>query len=101
MRVRRISLLLLGATVLVAGTAGALLLRGHRDVTTSSEEAYRYYRLGLENEQKLYYKEAMAAWAEALRHDPHFVMAGIRLAAYVSERDPERAKSLVECVSRY
>lgn len=85
----------------LAGTAAAFYVRSRREVTTSSAEALKSYRLGRENEQKLYDREALAAYAEALRHDPHFVMATIRLAGFMRGRDPQRAKSLVESVSRH
>lgn len=83
-----------------AGTAGAFLLRSRRDVTTSSEEAYRWYVKGRDNQLKLYEREAVQAYAEALKHDPHFVMATVRLAAYQGQRDPERARSLIEAAKK-
>jgi tetratricopeptide (TPR) repeat protein len=98
---RRILAIVLGVVgVAVAGTAGGFYLRSRRDVTTSSEEAYRFYKLGRENDAKLYEKEATAAYAEALKHDSQFVMATLRLADKISERDPERAKSLVQAAAR-
>lgn len=83
-----------------AGTATAFLLRGRRDVTTSSEEAYRCYAAGRDNQLKLYEKEAIQSYAEALKHDPHFVMATVRLAAYQGMRDPERARSLIDAAKK-
>jgi tetratricopeptide (TPR) repeat protein len=96
-------LVVLGVVLLAAaGTAAAaFLFRGRREVTTSSSEALRYYRLGRENEQKLYHREALAAYAEALRHDPKFVMAAVHLARYLRERDVERAKSVISCAARF
>ncbi len=85
---------------ILGGSAAAFFMTGRRDVTTSSAEAYRCYRVGRENEQKLYEKEAMAAYAEALSYDPGFVMAGVRLASHLMERDPERAKTLFKKVTR-
>ncbi len=86
--------------LVAAGTAAAFLLRTGRDVTTSSAEAYRLYRLGVENERKMYPREAISAYAAALAQDPHFVMASLRLAALLSGRDPERARSLVTCATQ-
>ena len=84
--------------LLTAGAAlGAYAVFGRREVTTSSSEALQYYRLGKENELKMYYKEAIGAYAEALRLDPNFVMATVRLAALTRDRDPERARILFEC----
>jgi len=83
--------------VLTAGVAfGAYTVLGRRDVTTSSSEALRCYRLGRENELKLYYNEARAAYGEALKHDPNFVMATLRLASLTREQDPERARALFD-----
>lgn len=93
---------LVAVTLLLAGGAGAALaIRSRREVTTSSAEALRHYRLGRENELKMYEREAASSFAEALRYDPHFVMATIHLAGYLRQRDPARASSIVECVSRY
>lgn len=95
---RRILLAGLGF-LLVAGVAlGAYTILGRREVTTSSAEALRYYRLGRENERNMYYSEAMSAYAEALKRDPHFVIATVRLAALTRDRDPDRARALFEAV---
>lgn len=84
--------------LLTAGAAlGAYAVFARREVTTSSSEALQYYRLGREHDRNMYYKEALGAYAEALRLDPHFVMATLRLAYLTRERDPERARSLLEC----
>ncbi len=91
----------MAAVLVVAGTAAAFLLGARRDVTTSSDEAYRLYRQGRENELKLYRREAMADYAEALSHDPHFVMATVRLAGAMMGKDPARSRSLLECASRF
>jgi tetratricopeptide (TPR) repeat protein len=92
---RRILLSGLGF-LLVAGVAlGAYTFFGRREVTTSSSEALRFYRLGRENELNMYYPEAMSAYAEALKLDPNFVMATIHLAGRLMDRDPDRARALV------
>ena len=84
----------------VAGTAAAFLLRSGRDVTTSSDQAYRLYHEGLENELKMYYREAMASYAQALQHDPHFAMATLMLAVQMRGKDPERAQTLLASATR-
>jgi tetratricopeptide (TPR) repeat protein len=99
--VRRASLLALGGLLTVGVAFGAYSFLGRREVTTSSAEAYRLYKLGRENELKLYYKDAVANYAEALSHDGHFVMATVRLAAYMRERDPERAKALMDGIESF
>ncbi len=100
-RVRVLPLVLALAGLAAAGTAAAFRLRAQRDVTTSSEQAYKAYRAGVENDLKMYEREAMSSYAEALRYDPHFVMATLRLADKMRGRDPERAASLLASAARY
>jgi tetratricopeptide (TPR) repeat protein len=78
--------------ILVAGVAAALLLTNRRDVTTSSDEAYRVYREATENERRFYFKESRVGFARALELDPDFAMAMLGLAR-MSEK--EQALSLV------
>lgn len=94
---RRLLFAGLGLLLMAGAALGAYAVFGRREVTTSSSEALQYYRLGRENERNMYYKEALGAYAEALRLDPHFVMATLRLATLTRDRDPERARSLLEC----
>ncbi|HEX9303883.1 MAG TPA: tetratricopeptide repeat protein [Thermoanaerobaculia bacterium] len=83
--------------VAVAGVAAALYLSNRRDVTTSSDEAYRVYREATENERRFYTKEARVGFARALELDPDFAMAMLGLAR-MSER--EQARSLVHRAER-
>ena len=53
------------------------------------------YNEARENDLKMYEREAISGYAEALQYDPHFVMATLRLADKMRGRDPERAKSLL------
>ncbi len=94
-RVRALPLVLGLAGLVAAGTAAAYLIRQNRDVTTTSDQAYRLYKQGAENDLKLYERDAMSSYAEALKYDPHFVMATLKLADKMRGRDPERAKSLL------
>ncbi len=71
-----VTILLLAA----AGVALALYLGGRRDVTTSSEQAYRAYHEALENERRFYSKEAKDGYARALSLDPQFAEAMLGLA---------------------
>ena len=83
-----------------AGTAGAFFLRSRRDVTTSSEQAWKAYNEARENDLKMYEREAISGYATALQYDPHFVMATLRLADKMRGRDPDRAKSLLASAAR-
>ncbi|MFI5180437.1 MAG: tetratricopeptide repeat protein [Thermoanaerobaculia bacterium] len=94
---RRLLLAGLGLVLTAGAALGAYAYLSRREVTTSSNEALQYYRLGRENERKMYAREALAAYAEALKLDPHFVMATVRLAYLTWDRDPERARALFEC----
>ena len=89
------------AGLAVAGTAGAYFLRARRDVTTTSEKAWRAYHEAVENDLKLYERDAISGYAAALQEDPHFVMATLRLADHMRGRDPARAKSLLVSAARY
>lgn len=93
---RRLLFALLGLLLTAGAALGAYAVFGRREVTTSSSEALQYYRLGRENELNFYKKEALAAYAQALERDPSFVMATVRLAAILRDRDPDRARALFE-----
>lgn len=88
------------ASALAAGTAAAFLYSHRRDVTTASPEALRLYREARENEQRLYFREAISGYANALGQDPNFVMAGVRLSALLRGKDPQRARDLLACVGK-
>ncbi|MDL2719085.1 MAG: tetratricopeptide repeat protein [Acidobacteriota bacterium] len=98
---RRFFLVVAVAGLAVAGTAGAYFLRARRDVTTTSEKAWRAYHEAAENDLKMYEREAISGYAAALQEDPHFVMATLRLADKMRGRDPDRAKSLLASAARY
>jgi tetratricopeptide (TPR) repeat protein len=99
-RLKKTLLTAVGLLVLGAGTAVAVFVRGGREVTTRSEEAYRFYRKGLEDERRLYRKDALASYAKALELDPGFTMAMLRLAGNTAGRDRARARSLVQSAAR-
>ncbi|HTO88867.1 MAG TPA: tetratricopeptide repeat protein [Thermoanaerobaculia bacterium] len=70
-----------GLVLLIAvGAAAALYFGSRREVTTSSEPAYRAYREALENERRFYYKEARDGFAKALELDPQFAEAMLGLS---------------------
>ena len=83
--------------IAAAGVAVALLLNNRRDVTTSSDAAYRSYREAVENERRFYLKEAQKGFARALELDPEFAMAMAGLARYAEK---ERALSLLRQADR-
>jgi tetratricopeptide (TPR) repeat protein len=68
--------------LLLAAAAGlaAVYTRSSREVTTSSDEAYKAWREAIENERRFYMKEARLGFARALQLDPQFAMAMIGLA---------------------
>ncbi|MCM3876554.1 MAG: tetratricopeptide repeat protein [Thermoanaerobaculia bacterium] len=98
---RPVLLTLAVAGLALAGTAGAYFMRTRRDVTTSSEKAWRAYHEAAENDLKMYEREAISGYAAALQEDPHFVMATLRLAEKMRGRDPDRAKSLLASAARH
>ncbi|MBK9375146.1 MAG: tetratricopeptide repeat protein [Holophagales bacterium] len=99
-RLKKTVLTAVALVVVGAGAAATVLARSGRDVTTTSAEAYEFYRKGLEDERRMYHKDALASYAKALELDPHFSMATLRLAGNLAGRDWERARSLVQTVSR-
>jgi tetratricopeptide (TPR) repeat protein len=91
---KRRAISLLGVTFLaVAGVAAALLLTNQREVTTSSDAAYRVYREAVANERAFYVKDARLGFAKALELDPDFVMAMLGLAR-LSEGAGQKEQSL-------
>lgn len=99
-RLQKTVLIAVALVALGAGTAAAVLARSGRDVTTTSVEAYEFYRKGLEDERRMYHKDALASYAKALELDPHFTMATLRLAGNMASRDRDRARSLVQWAAR-
>ncbi|HEY6065266.1 MAG TPA: tetratricopeptide repeat protein [Thermoanaerobaculia bacterium] len=83
--------------VAVVGVAAALLLTGQREVTTSSDAAYKLWREALENERRFYMKEARLGYAKALELDPDFAAAMLGLAR---QSDKEQALSLLHRAER-
>lgn len=73
--------------VAAAGVA-AVYARNNREVTTSSDQAYRAWKEATENERRFYFKEARLGFAKALELDPQFAMAMIGLARN-SEREQQ------------
>ncbi len=68
------------------------------EVTTHSQEAYRYYLEGLDYDNKLYLSEAEGSYRRALALDSTFAMAYYRLAGLVG--GPE-GKSLIAQAVKY
>jgi tetratricopeptide (TPR) repeat protein len=83
--------------VAVVGVAAALLLTNQREVTTSSDAAYRLWREAIENERRFYMKEARLGFAKALELDPDFAAAMLGLARH---SDKEQALSLLHRAER-
>ena len=94
---RAVSLVVVAFLLVAGGLAALYLTSNHREVTTSSAAAYDAYREGVENDRRVYRKEAQVAYARALSLDPNFAMAMMRLAR-LSNRD--QAVALVERARR-
>jgi tetratricopeptide (TPR) repeat protein len=95
---KRNAISLLGLAFLaIAGVAAALLLSNQREVTTSSDAAYRLWREALEDERRFYMKEARLGYAKALELDPDFAAAMLGLAR---QSEKEQALSLLHRAER-
>jgi tetratricopeptide (TPR) repeat protein/predicted Ser/Thr protein kinase len=66
------------------------------DVTTHSEDAYRYYVEGWDYIYKYYFPEARESFRKALGHDSTFAMAYWSLARFTSE--PEKSTQMDKAV---
>lgn len=86
-------LLLLGA-----GVSAAFFMSHRRDVTTTSKAAYEAFMEGRANEQRMYKKEARAAYAKALELDPTFAMAMVAIAQ--ETKDDEQRTALLKRAAR-
>ena len=62
----------------VAAVSAALFLLPRRQVTTSSDRAYREYVEGNEDYDRMYFADARRHYEKALSDDPKFVMAMVR-----------------------
>lgn len=62
-------------------------LMDRRDVTTSSDKAYKAYEKGLDYSNKLYFKESLQEFERAVKLDPQFAMAHLRAAGLYWEFD--------------
>jgi len=72
--------LLLLIFVILVVVSGVYALRDQKKVTTSSDKAYKSYVNGVELIHKLYNKEALAEFENAVKLDSNFAMAYSRLA---------------------
>lgn len=79
-RQKMIKRLLLLIFVILVVVSGVYALRDQKKVTTSSDKAYKAYLNGVELMHKLYYKEAIAEFENAVKLDSNFAMAYSRLA---------------------
>ncbi len=76
--------------------------RSVAEVTTHSQEAYRYYLEGLDYFNKIYYSEAERSFRKTLEFDSTFAMAYFRLAVMKhDEGDDREAKELIAEARKY
>ncbi|MCD4750285.1 MAG: tetratricopeptide repeat protein [Thermoanaerobaculales bacterium] len=89
--------ILLVVVVLVVAAVGVSLVALSRSAewTTQSNEALVEFEAGLGANQKLYKQEARAHFELALKLDPDFVVAKIRIADSCRHEDEERSKKLL------
>ncbi len=72
------------------------------DVTTRSQEAYRYYLEGMDYYNKYYWTEAEKSFKKALEYDSTFAMAYHRLAIIKNyDGDNRAAKELLTKATKY
>jgi tetratricopeptide (TPR) repeat protein len=77
MKFRRIILIVF---LVLVGASLIYALMDKRDVTTSSDKAYEAYRRGVELSYRLYNREALQAFEQAVKLDPNFAMAYSHMA---------------------
>ena len=77
MKFRRIVLVIF---LILVGASLIYALMDKRDVTTSSDKAYEAYRQGIELSYRLYNREALQQFEQAVKLDPNFAMAYARMA---------------------
>jgi tetratricopeptide (TPR) repeat protein len=97
--IRRLILLLFVILVVVSGVYA---LRDQKKVTTSSDKAYKSYLAGVELIHKLYNKEAIPEFENAVRLDSNFAMAYNYLAIlnYEYLGDKNEAQRLIDKAKR-
>ncbi len=91
------------ASLAVAAVGAALLLLPRRDVTTSSEAAYREYLEGKEDFERMYWSDARRHFESALSTDPKFVMAMVRVGLieyYEGYGNTAKAQDLLNSANR-
>jgi len=93
--IKRLALL---AFVILVVVSAVYALRDQKKVTTSSEKAYKAFLAGRELMYKLYYREAVQEFENAVKLDSNFAMAFCRLA--ILQRDyfgnKNKADSLIK-----
>lgn len=89
--------LLLLIFVILVVVSGVYALRDQKKVTTSSDKAYKAYVNGIEAMHKLYNKEAVVEFENAIKLDSNFAMAYARLALLNNDYlgNKEEAKKLI------
>jgi tetratricopeptide (TPR) repeat protein len=106
MAIPKKTLAIAAASLGVAAVAMALFLIPRRSVTTSSDEAYREYLAGKEDEDRMYYVDAKRHFTKALAGDPQFVMAMVQMGLIEFEEgfgsfgNPARSKEILDKANR-
>jgi tetratricopeptide (TPR) repeat protein len=71
------------------------------EVTTHSQQAYRYYLEGMDYNNKFYYAEAEKSFKKALEYDSTFAMAYFRLSMLAATLGDPEYKELVAKAVKY
>jgi tetratricopeptide (TPR) repeat protein len=100
MKYRRIVLIIF---IVLVGASIIYGLMDHRKVTTSSEKAYQAYLQGEEYMYRLYHREALEAFEQAIKLDPNFAMAHARAAMLYKSfnRDADYEASKRKAISQF
>jgi tetratricopeptide (TPR) repeat protein len=87
-----------GALMIIGAAMAFMIMRQEPEWSSSSPEAVREFKAGLEAERKVYLNEARQHFEAALELDPEFQMAKLKLA----ERDtsPDKHKALLESLDQ-
>src|SRR5687768_13247139 len=80
-----------GALMIIGAAMAFMIMRQEPEWSSSSPEAVREFKAGLEAERKIYLNEARQHFEAALELDPEFQMAKLKLAERDTSHDKHKA----------